>query len=379
MKAFAAVCLALFANVLLADGSKLRFEAEDVTVTQDAWAVNRSNVAKWNLWSTDQDADKKWSEGVVLQSPRVLKDRGNPEDGAPPLHSIVEGIPAGGYYVEIGGVGRPMGISLDGVTWRKIDGASRTLGPLQIKDRFEIWIDDRYASTTNPGSCYYDYLEFTPLPDPNRKPKVRGFASQRIDERLDRGCVVLPMGDGRNYVGWRLLKTDPGNIAFHVYRTAEGHPATRVTTAPITQTTDFVDEHPWADVENEYHVVAESDGAESDGKQGPASPSVRVKTNSDAQTIFRFRYVASTRFRNAEWLIWMAMALTISSSSNPTPMSILMRNIGSRVREPTRSKRIGRMAHFYGVTILAGQSNKASGTRRWSSAIWTGMGERRSA
>ena len=42
MKAFFALYLALFANVLPADGSKLRFEAEDVTVTQDAWAENRS-------------------------------------------------------------------------------------------------------------------------------------------------------------------------------------------------------------------------------------------------------------------------------------------------------------------------------------------------
>jgi hypothetical protein len=35
-------------------------------------------------------------------------------------------------------------------------------------------------------------------------------------EHLDRGVVALPAGEGRIYVGWRLLKGDPNDIAFNV-------------------------------------------------------------------------------------------------------------------------------------------------------------------
>ena len=40
------------------------------------------------LWSTDKDAHKKWSGGVVLQSPVVKQDRATPEEGAlPPAYA----------------------------------------------------------------------------------------------------------------------------------------------------------------------------------------------------------------------------------------------------------------------------------------------------
>ncbi len=149
----------------------LRFEAEDVTEPKDAWNVNEFSNEKWNLWSTDKDAEKKWSGGIVLQSPRVLEDRANPEEGAPLLHTVVKDIKPGKYYVDLGGVGRPIGISFDGEAWQKIEGSKQHLGLIEVgKSGFELWLDDRFASTTNAGSCYYDYLEFTPLPDPNRKP-----------------------------------------------------------------------------------------------------------------------------------------------------------------------------------------------------------------
>ena len=382
----------------------LKFEAEDITQPKDAWQKDKYSEDKWNLWSTDKDAEKKWSEGIVLQSPRVMADREKPEDGAPPLHSTVTEIPPGRYTVEIGGVGRPMGISFDGETWKKIDGSSRNLGEFAITDgTFEIWLDDRYAAETNPGSTYYDYLLFAPVlesimgvinggfeiviedgipgwrswvsdgdtgsvtltdevkhegtysvalshegvrrtalasegrlkvsqfqelrasawvkcegsgsleltvvglregkvvrwslggervsgssdwklleaavrvprgldevhahfnatgtvrawvdevkieegwkPRPERavKPKVQGFAKQRIEEKMGRGIVALPMDGGRIYVGWRLLKSDPEDIVFNVYRMMPNERAVKLNDEPITATTGFVDEQP---------------------------------------------------------------------------------------------------------------------------------------
>ena len=79
-----------------------------------------------------------------------------------------------------------------------------------------IIFDDRFASDTNPGSCYFDYLEFAPLPNPNRKPKTAGYADTRVEEPMGRGVVALPRADGSVYVGWRLLKSDPADTAFDV-------------------------------------------------------------------------------------------------------------------------------------------------------------------
>jgi len=39
-------------------------------------------------------------------------------------------------------------------------------------------------------------------------------------EHLGRGVVAIHQGDGKVYVGWRLLGTDPDEIAFNLYRTA---------------------------------------------------------------------------------------------------------------------------------------------------------------
>ncbi len=262
----------------------LRFEAEDVTGPGDAWQPDRYSDAKWNLWSTDKDAEKKWSGGVVLQSPRVLEDRATPEEGAPPLHTVIKKIPPGKYYVEIGGVSRPMAISLDGKNWRKIEGSARNLELLEIgKDGFQLWVDDRYASSTNPGSTYYDYIEFTPLPDPNRKPKVNGFAQARIEEPLGRGTVAMPVDGGRIYVGWRLLKDDPQDIAFDVHRRVEGASPQKLNKAPLTGTTDFIDVSPAAGVRNEYFVVPVAGGKQ--GKPSEAAAAVPAQQGQSYQSI----------------------------------------------------------------------------------------------
>ena len=260
------ICLAFALSVLTVQAvatEPIRFEAEDVTSPADAWQINRSSPEKWNLWSTDKDAEKKWSGGVVLQSPQVLEDRAKPEDGAPVLHSVVKDLKPGKYSVTIGGVSRAMGISLDGKNWQKIDGSQRNLGLLEVGESgFELWVDDRYVSTKSPGSCYYDYLEFTPLPDPNRKPKVEGFAKTRIEESMGRGIVTLPKADGTIYVGWRLLKDDPEGVAFNVHRRTGPEGSVKLTATPLSQTTDFVDEHPVAGVQNFYVIVPVVDGKE---------------------------------------------------------------------------------------------------------------------
>lgn len=414
----AATCLiatlTVAGSVACAQQKALRFEAEDICEPASAWQENTQSEDHWNLWSTDQNAEDKWSGGIVLRSPEVMADRESPEQGAPPLSATVTGIPEGTWQVAMGGVGRPIAVSFDGETWRKQ--ASRILGEFEITDgRFELWVDDRYAHPDNPGSTYFDYLEFTPtIPSANGvenggfefalegvegipgwtwwtreedagsaelvtdgaregqrmvhirhtgerdfafsnrgrlpveardrlhatawvrtegegqvnlafvarndgetvswdigsdhvrgssdwtrlealasvrrnidevyvrvtgsgvieawvddvvvqrgwpawadrpdRPPVEGWASERIEETMGRGLVALPMDGGRIYLGWRLLRDDPTDVGFHVYRWIGRRMPERITDEPITQTCNFVDESPVPGERNLYVV-----------------------------------------------------------------------------------------------------------------------------
>ncbi|MCL4789376.1 MAG: hypothetical protein KJ070_21745, partial [Verrucomicrobia bacterium] len=61
-------------------------------------------------------------------------------------------------------------------------------------------------------------------------------------ERLDRGVVALPRPDGSVYVGWRLLASDPPDVAFDVYRheTPKSR-GTKLNAKPISDSCNVVD------------------------------------------------------------------------------------------------------------------------------------------
>lgn len=66
--------------------------------------------------------------------------------------------------------------------------------------------------------------------------------AQRQMEKLDRGLVAVQSGPQEVYLSWRLLKDDPKDVAFNVYRQPEqGSQAVRVNGQPIVKTCDFVD------------------------------------------------------------------------------------------------------------------------------------------
>ena len=62
-----------------------------------------------------------------------------------------------------------------------------------------------------------------------------------IRERLDRGLVAVAADGGRVYLSWRLLQTDPPDVAFNVYRSAAGAPANAQRASRFSTTTDFLD------------------------------------------------------------------------------------------------------------------------------------------
>ena len=245
----------------------LKFDVENWTEPKGAWSANRSGESHWNLWSTDQDAQAKWSGGVVLQGPVVKADRERPEDGAPPLHTRITGLPAGTYDVSMNGT-RTLAISRDGKTWTRSRGGLIAEGVVIKDGAFELWIDDRFRNEDGePGSSYYDYLLFQPVKVLPPKPKVEGFAKTRVVEKLDRGLVAVTGPDGV-HTSWRMLPGDPADLSFNLYRQAGSEPPVKVNPEPIRTTSDFPDTAAPADGELTYTVRPVTGG-----KEGPVQGS----------------------------------------------------------------------------------------------------------
>jgi len=158
--------LPAFARGIQPDG--IVFEAEAISEPRSAWLTDRGDGKHWNLWTKEPDIDKKRSGGAVLASPAVKADRATPEEGAPPLHSVVRGLKPGWYQVYVSPPGRPLGYSLDGKEWFKHQGGELSLGVWQAADKpFELWVDDRYAHPAgSSGPGYYDYVRFVPCTPP---------------------------------------------------------------------------------------------------------------------------------------------------------------------------------------------------------------------
>ncbi|HEV8293158.1 MAG TPA: rhamnogalacturonan lyase [Tepidisphaeraceae bacterium] len=77
---------------------------------------------------------------------------------------------------------------------------------------------------------------------------------QRQMENLGRGLVAVVRPDGKVYLSWRLLGTDPENITFNVYRTIPGGNPSRINANPILTSTNFIDADPRLDKSATYEI-----------------------------------------------------------------------------------------------------------------------------
>lgn len=142
----------------------LVYDVEDWT-TPKAWQLNKPSENQWQLWTKEEDVLRKRSNGASLTTPVLPeKDRETPEEGAPPLHTRITGIPNGLYQVFCGPTNRPLAFSFDGQNWQPGSHGKNDFGFFEITDgTFEVWVDDRYASPENRGWAYYDYIQFIPV------------------------------------------------------------------------------------------------------------------------------------------------------------------------------------------------------------------------
>jgi rhamnogalacturonan endolyase len=116
----------------------------------------------------------------------------------------------------------------------------------------------RLSPTTANGLANIDFVELQSGPPPTTSPPPQQGNGKQMEE-LNRGVVSVRSGNG-NFVSWRLLGTDPANVAFNLYRGG-----TLVNSSPITSSTNLFDNG--AAQGASYTVRAVVNGAEQ-----PASP-----------------------------------------------------------------------------------------------------------
>lgn len=231
--------LLLSSAVVGTAATSLVYEAESVSGPPSAWVTNQHHPNRWNLWSTDRDAAKKWSGGVVLQSPSVRSDRATVEEGAPPLHTRITGITPGFYDILLGS-GRLLALSVDGRQWHKtVNGVALERYPA-TNGIVEFWIDDRFADPVNPGPAYYDTVTLIPRPPPPKPVHVIGWARQRPREPLGRGLTAVRSHAGI-HISWRFLDTDAATATFVLERAESTSSFQRITGTPVRHSTDWLD------------------------------------------------------------------------------------------------------------------------------------------
>lgn len=95
---------------------------------------------------------------------------------------------------------------------------------------------------------------------------VHSSFAQRQLESLGRGVVAVRTGTAV-FVSWRLLGTDPKDIAFHLYRSTDGAPPVCLTTDPLTNATCYLDGRVDLTRTNSYSVRPVRNGQEGDASR----------------------------------------------------------------------------------------------------------------
>ncbi len=98
--------------------------------------------------------------------------------------------------------------------------------------------------------------------------------AQRQMEFLGRGTVAIRQADGQVFIGWRMLGTDPDEIAFNVYRSTAGRDPVRLNDKPVTKGTYWVDNRAPFNQPLAYFVRPLIDG-----KEQPAGAAFTIAAN----------------------------------------------------------------------------------------------------
>ncbi|SEK30040.1 Carbohydrate binding module (family 6) [Roseateles sp. YR242] len=119
----------------------------------------------------------------------------------------------------------------------------------------------------------------------------------RVIERLGRGVVAVRSNTKNASISWRLLALDPTDVAFNVYRSANGATPVKLNSAPLTTAT-FYSDAPDFTVDNAYSVRAVINGTEVETSSSftltanhAAEPVVRIPLSPVPGTGYYTKYV----------------------------------------------------------------------------------------
>lgn len=105
-----------------------------------------------------------------------------------------------------------------------------------------------------------------------------GLRAQRQMENLDRGVIAVRCPGDSVYVGWRLLGTEPDDIAFNLYRRSGNDKPVKLNQTPIKESTNSQVGKQDFTVDNSYFVKAVLGGVEQE-----ASKPFSIKGNAPIQ------------------------------------------------------------------------------------------------
>lgn len=184
------------ALVLTASAAEGRIEAESVLENPDILLKEKFAKDKWTLWSTDSDAQKKWSGGVVIRGAGVDRDR-TPGEGAPILKFNIP-LPEKGQFDLYAKAQRSLALSIDGgKTWQRFTGGLIARKVPGSKEPFRILLADAYANPGNIGPCYIDFFEVRP----------NGHAQALANRKIEVGNGDFEQVANGKFVGWSNLWT----------------------------------------------------------------------------------------------------------------------------------------------------------------------------
>jgi rhamnogalacturonan endolyase len=212
---------------------------------------------RWAWWSREEgkgkaesvQADKHAGERCVRLTHSGEKDWAYTHGNRYPV------LPGSDFCLRAWVKGTPVNVCAAGykdgqlVSWElglaRAAGATAVWTPVQAYFSVPPSVNELVVRVTGGGltDSYVDDISIVAekLEIPPRA-KVTGWATERPLEPLDRGLLAQRRADGSVYLSWRLLKTDPADIAFDVYRSLGPAEPQKLTANPVTVTTDFMDE-----------------------------------------------------------------------------------------------------------------------------------------
>lgn len=134
----------------------------------------------------------------------------------------------------------------------------------------------------DPRERHYNYAVLKP--NHVQKPKVEGWAKKRVSEKINRGLVAVETRDSV-FISWRLLESDPEELAFNVYQVAgEGQPV-KLNLQPVKAVSCFMAPKPVTGETLRYQVRPVTGPAEGEGSE----IATLSKTENKAFKTIRFR------------------------------------------------------------------------------------------